>query len=258
MCAIVRSACATRTAGRGASRLPCCWVPRFFPIEQHPFVVFEKRITARLTPESTLLDAGCGHSAELACRFASLVKTAWGVDCVAFDAGLDHCGVRLVSGDLSALPLENESIDVVVARAVMEHLPEPLSVYQEVRRVLRPGGRFLFLTPNAYHYATLVARAVPNRYHAAIVKRVESRPTHDTFDTFYLSNTARAVRRLAQQSQLRTLSVDFAGQFPGYLTFNTMLFLLGTVYEKTVERVPFLWCLRRWLLVELERPVSPD
>ena len=37
---------------------------------------------------------------------------------------------------------------VVVALHVVEHLPDPEGTIREVRRILRPGGLFLFATPN--------------------------------------------------------------------------------------------------------------
>ncbi len=40
------------------------------------------------------------------------------------------------------LPLANESIDFSYARFVLQHVPMPLGVVQEVFRVTRPGGRF--------------------------------------------------------------------------------------------------------------------
>ena len=230
------------------------WLPRWFPIEQHPFVVFERQIASRLNRECTLLDAGCGHGAELACRFAAQVKQAFGVDQVQFDSELESVGVHLIAGELSKLPLDDCSMDVVIARAVMEHLPNPLYVYREIQRVLRPGGRFLFLTPNSWHYATVAAKMIPNRYHATIVKRIENRPEHDTFDTYYRSNSARTVRRLAEKSGLQVESIDYAGQYPSYLCFNSLAFILGSCFEKTVERIHGLRFLRRWLLVELSKP----
>ncbi len=46
---------------------------------------------------------------------------------------------------------ESGSIDVVIASWVLEHLPRPQVTFGEIARVLRPGGRFFFLTPNVDH-----------------------------------------------------------------------------------------------------------
>ncbi len=57
---------------------------------------------------------------------------------------------RLHAYDGNILPLGDMTVDVVTMFDVLEHIPN-VSVYlQEVRRVLRPGGLYLFQTPNRY------------------------------------------------------------------------------------------------------------
>lgn len=75
--------------------------------------------------------------------------------------GLDHCAeglavtrsrfptVPLVCGDACNLPLADESVGVVVAQHVIEHLVSYDAACREWRRVLHPGGMLLLLTPNA-------------------------------------------------------------------------------------------------------------
>ena len=43
------------------------------------------------------------------------------------------------------LPVPDDSVDVVVATLVLCSVPDPAGTVAEVRRVLRPGGRFVFL-----------------------------------------------------------------------------------------------------------------
>jgi SAM-dependent methyltransferase len=52
--------------------------------------------------------------------------------------------------DEQPYPLPDEHFDVVVMTEVLEHLREyPARSLQEVRRILRPGGRLYLTTPNA-------------------------------------------------------------------------------------------------------------
>jgi len=46
--------------------------------------------------------------------------------------------------DAEALPFDDESFDAVVSSFVVHHLARPETVFREVRRVLKPGGRFAF------------------------------------------------------------------------------------------------------------------
>ena len=53
--------------------------------------------------------------------------------------------VRLVEAPAEALPFEDERFDTVVSLAVLCTVDDPARVLREIRRVLRPGGRFVFL-----------------------------------------------------------------------------------------------------------------
>ncbi len=54
----------------------------------------------------------------------------------------DHglAGVELRLGDMAHLPLQDAEADAVIANMVLHHLPEPARAFDEIRRVLRPGG----------------------------------------------------------------------------------------------------------------------
>jgi Methyltransferase domain len=50
-------------------------------------------------------------------------------------------------GDARFLPVADRSIDVVLCTQVIEHIPEPIPVLQEILRVLRPGGTLILSVP---------------------------------------------------------------------------------------------------------------
>jgi len=65
---------------------------------------------------------------------------------VAHRAG--RTGIGLVHGDAMALPLEDESCDLVICAQVYEHVPDDRRLAEEVYRVLKPGGVVFFSGPN--------------------------------------------------------------------------------------------------------------
>jgi SAM-dependent methyltransferase len=107
---------------------------------------------ARLTQgvqDATLniLDVGCGTGANL--EMLSEFGKAEGVD-VSVDA-LSFCRERglenIKQGAAEALPFEDISFDLVTGLDVVEHLDDDLKGLNEMRRVLRPGGRILVFVP---------------------------------------------------------------------------------------------------------------
>lgn len=104
---------------------------------------------APLTPEDfkgkAILEAGCGkgrHSFlmagyepdDLTCvDLSDAILTA-----VEYTKAFPH--VHCVRADLSRLPLQDESQDVVVCLGVLHHLPDPQVGLSELWRALKPGG----------------------------------------------------------------------------------------------------------------------
>jgi ubiquinone/menaquinone biosynthesis C-methylase UbiE len=226
----------------------------FYAGRPHPYRIFEDHVRRLLSekPGQTLLDAGCGRTVPVLRKYRGVAGRLIGVELVDFTDVPDD--IEAYNADLARLPLPDASVDVIMSRSVFEHLTDPESVYRELARVLKPGGRLVFLTANMWDYGTLAARLVPNRLHARVVRHVEGRAEEDTFPTAYRTNTRSAVERLARGASLRVESFEYLSQYPNYLMFNAFLFLLGTAYEKLIHRVEALRFLRGWIQVTLEKP----
>ena len=165
-------------------------------------------------------------------------------------------GIETYRADLGDLPLEDACVDVVMSRSVMEHIEDPLKVYRELNRVMKPGAHFVFLTANFWDYAALIASVVPNRFHPWIVAKTEGRAEEDVFPTRYRTNTRAAVRRWADATGFEVVSFRYLGQYPSYFMFNGPLFLLASGYEKLISKVKPLNFLQGWIFVILRKRVG--
>jgi SAM-dependent methyltransferase len=109
---------------------------------------FVRRIVGKLSnPQPRILDVGCGTGANL--EMLADFGEVEGVD-VSTEA-LDFCQTRglhnVRQGEAERLPYEDKSFDLVTGLDVVEHLDNDLGGLQEMRRVLRPGGRALLFVP---------------------------------------------------------------------------------------------------------------
>lgn len=228
---------------------------RFYRDVPHPYRLFERKVDALVAGGArVLLDAGCGRTVPVLRKYLGRVDRLIGVELVSFTDVPP--GIETYNANLGTLPIADASVDLIMSRSVFEHLTDPGPVYREFARVLRPGGRVVFLTANMWDYGTLVARMVPNRMHGRIVKVVEGREEEDTFPTAYKTNTRVDVDRLAAQAGLRVEGFEYLSQYPNYLMFNGLLFLLGTAFEKLISRFDALRILRGWILVTLVKPAQ--
>jgi len=156
-----------------------------------------------LSPASRWLDLGCGHhlyADGMAGERADVIGRSGYVAGIDLNsAGLrPHPGLSpRVSGDLSRLPFTPAAWDVISANMVMEHVTDPAAVLQEVHESLRPGGIFIFHTPNAYHWGTIVARCLADGSEHWLIRLLEGREEANVFPAHYRINTAARIRRLA-------------------------------------------------------------
>jgi len=99
-----------------------------------------------------LLDVGCSMGYVLAAaRDLGLAATGLDVSQFAVEACRTR-GFEAVVGSATALPFPDAAFDLVMLKAVLEHIPDPMAGLREAARVVRPGGVLFVVVPDGAYY----------------------------------------------------------------------------------------------------------
>jgi arsenite methyltransferase len=122
-----------------------------------------------IEPGSVVLDLGCGAGTDLliAAQMTGPSGRAIGIDMTpsmlerarasAREMGIDQ--LELHESLIEALPVEDASVDVVISNGVIDLIPDKNAVFDEIDRILRPGGRLQLADVVIHHEVSEDARA---------------------------------------------------------------------------------------------------
>lgn len=207
-----------------------------------------------LHAESRVLDVGCGRG--------GVLELFWRDVALPIGADPDYLSLEehrtrpqpsaisqmpLVTALAERLPFHAGEFDAVLAVWVLEHLPQPRTAFREIARVLKPGGHFIFLTPNAWHpliWANHASQMLP-AVQKALIPRLYGRAEADTFQVHYRANTPLWLKQLARECGF-SVSSQRAIQDPSYLAFNNLFFELSIVLESLLPKSCGVHLLGEW------------
>jgi SAM-dependent methyltransferase len=162
-------------------------------------------VRRRTGPERRVLDIGCGCGIGRNVDYQWSIKKAatdfWGIEpdeSVTPQAGLfDHFQYALMeTADLPAA-----AFDVAYSAMVMEHVADPVAFLTALSRCLKPGGVYLFVTPNAQSFvpwATKVLHQLKVDELALRLVRRKQQIEEYHYPVQFRSNTARQLDQLAR------------------------------------------------------------
>ena len=189
-----------------------------------------------MTPGCSVLDVGCGHAEWLLPELAPAALTI-GVDPDVAALRRNHVLPVRIAAVAEHLPFRDGVFDVIVSAWVFEHLEHPSHVLAELFRVLRPGGRLVFLTPNAWNYNVWLVRLIPNRMHDFFTRRLYGREEFDTYPVRYRLNSPRRLRRSMHEAGFRQCTLSFNGD-PTYVGLSDLLMVAASAVERLLDLGP--------------------
>lgn len=172
-------------------------------------------------PGGRLLEVGCG-SGETLKRMSDL---GWCVEGVDVDSnGVRNAqtkGLKVHLGSLEQQGYPDNTFDVIAMNHVIEHVHEPLVLLQECRRILKPGGKMVVVTPNITSWVHQLYRSnwlhldPPRHLHLFTMASLTSVAGHADFKSIECRTSLRARGVfLTSRSIRQTGKVDGEGRYP--------------------------------------------
>jgi SAM-dependent methyltransferase len=158
--------------------------------------------------------------------------------------------------DGGRFPFLDASFDGCISNYVLEHVENPREHFREVARALRPGGTYVFRTPNRWHYVAMASWLLPHALHVHAANRLRklADDAHDPWVTFYRANTRSQLSDLACDAALEVRELRPIEPEPSYGALHAALFYPMMAYERAVNFTPALGSLRANILGVLYKP----
>ena len=136
----------------------------------------------------------------------------------------------------TSLPFADASVDLVVSRAVLEHVADVPAAARNIGRVVKPGGRTMHFLPGRYAPFAVAARVLPfgpllRLLHAVLPwsrGQVE-------FDVHYDHCFPEALEQAFHEAGFSRVETDVCWASPGYFEWFVPAFLAHAVYEKALR-----------------------
>ena len=133
------------------------YIDTIYNTSRRPFTSYPSKLAKEISTRCQLstgmsfLDFGCGRG-ELSSAFnkIGLAVTSCDRD-PAILKYFDDIAFTEVDFEANSLPFDDNDFDVIFSKSVIEHLHDPLIVWKELHRILKPGGCIITLCPSWEH-----------------------------------------------------------------------------------------------------------
>jgi SAM-dependent methyltransferase len=178
----------------------------------------------------TVLDVACGHENPFFAERLRLARYVIGLDRDSREVQKNQLIHEGHVGDIHAMPLAGDSVDMVVSVDTIEHSAAPDLFLRECHRVLRAGGEAIFTTPNLIGYKNAFAKFSGKRVFERVWRASHNRVPE--YGTFYRCNTAGTFRKKAQETGFQVLTITYVPEISWFLSKYPLAFTLAHLYNR--------------------------
>tara|TARA_B100001063_G_scaffold16042_1_gene12368 strand:- start:690 stop:1409 length:720 start_codon:yes stop_codon:yes gene_type:complete len=167
---------------------------------------FYLRINSLINSDFTVLDFGAGRAAwfeDDKCITRRSIRLIKGKVERVIAADLDDAVLMNKASDEQIIlksgidfDILNQSVDLIVADYVLEHIEDADIFAGQVSKSLKSGGWFCARTPHKFSYVAIIARLIRNKFHTKVLSFIQpDRKEVDVFPTTYELNTLSDIEK---------------------------------------------------------------
>jgi len=196
--------------------------------------IYKEIVSGLINENTVVLEAGVGFSSMYREEYKRAKKVI-GVDISAEYLEMNDILEEKIVADLSNFPqVPDNSVDLIISSWVLEHLLTPEKVFSEFHRVLKKGGKIVFITPNASNYIVFLNKIIPHWFRVKVASKLGGKLTVEPMKTYYRANTVRKLNQLISLNNLRLDKLIINGD-PTYIAINKIFFYIGIFIEKVLS-----------------------
>jgi SAM-dependent methyltransferase len=183
-----------------------------------------------------ILDVGCGKNSPLAEHGKGVFYS------VGMDLALDEIRANgdlddLIVADGAALPFGSGAFDIIISKTAIEHMKDPAQFFEDVCRILKPGGRFVWATSNIRSVPIVVSYLTPIIVHKWVYKKLFGNELAlEQFPTYYRANTQRKIERKLASAGFAKIAI-YKSNWPQYFAFCRWLFRIMIPVHRWMDRL---------------------
>lgn len=220
---------------------------------------YEALVSQNVNATTSWLDVGGGkhvfpHNHNFAASVVGRAKKLTAVDPSpnVYENTIAHEHVQSMIEDYKT----DEKFDLITMRMVAEHITQPSFVMNALYRLCKPGGKVMIYTVNKWSPVSMLATAIPHRFHHRIKKVFWGTEENDTFPVSYKMNTHSALRTLAKNHGFDVKlaqTLDDCRTFYAYRLLNYTELITWRACQRLGMNYP-----ENCLLYILEKHPTPD
>ncbi len=105
-----------------------------------------KEVNPYVPKNGVIVDVGCGREAAFLMQHRTNIQKGIGLDFRIKDATFENIEL-FHHQNAKTIALPDSSVDAVFLNAVLEHIPDPLPILSDCRRILKPQAPLVMTTP---------------------------------------------------------------------------------------------------------------